>query len=94
MQIGAIHHIRDREAWDRVFFAAAADLSQLPEGVTLISSVTSSDVTKAICVWDAPDAEQVQAFLDEMFGDSADNEAFAVDPQRSLGVSAPTAAQG
>ena len=91
MQIGAIHRIRDREAWDRVFFTY--DPSQLPEGVTLISSVTSSDVTKAICVWDAPNAEQMQAYLDEMFSDSADNEAFALDPQRSLGVSAPAAAQ-
>jgi hypothetical protein len=90
MQIGAIHHIRDREAWDTVFFGF--DPAKLPEGVSLVSSVTSSDVTTAMCIWEAPEVGQMQAFLDEQFGDSAENRVFALEPTRSMGLPVEAAA--
>jgi hypothetical protein len=92
MHLGVVHTIRDRAAWDRAFFADEG----FPPGFTLIGTVTQDDVSRAICIWDAPSVDELQRALDGMFGDAAVNDCFVADPSRSAGMPAPqtTAAQG
>ena len=92
MHLGVVHTIRDRAAWDRAFFAD----KDFPPGFTLVGTVTQDDVSRAICIWDAPSVDELQRALDEMFGDAAVNDCFVADPSRSAGMPASqaTAAQG
>jgi hypothetical protein len=91
MHVGVIHTITDRAAWDRI--TGGLDLNGLPEGFVLHCTMTSDDVTKAICLWDAPSAAQLQSMLDDTFQAAARNDCFAADPERSIGVPAAMAAQ-
>ena len=77
---------------DRAFFAD----KDFPPGFTLVGTVTQDDVSRTICIWDAPSVDELQRTLDEMFGDAAVNDCFVADPSRSAGMPAPqtTAAQG
>jgi hypothetical protein len=85
MHLGVVHTIRDRAAWDRV---VSGDLD-LPPGFVLIGSVTQDDVTRAICIWDAPGVDDLQRLLDGMFGAAAVNDCFVADPARSFNLPAP-----
>ena len=85
MHLGVIHTIRDREAWD----AAVGGDDELPSEVVLLGSVTQDDVSRAICIWDAPSVEFPQRMLDDMLGAAAVNDCFVADPARSLALPAP-----
>ena len=91
MHIGVIHTITDRAAWDRI--TGELDPSGFPEGFTLHCTMTSDDVAKAICMWDAPSTGQLQSMLDDVFQEAARNDCFTADPERSIGVPAAMAAQ-
>ncbi len=89
MHLGAVHTIRDREAWDRVFFAD----NEFPPGFVLHGSVTQDDVSRAICIWEAPSLDDLQRLLDGMFGPAvAQNDCFVADPARSINLTAPQTA--
>ena len=92
MHVGVIHTITDRAAWDRI--TGDLDPTAFPAGFTLHCTMTSGDVTKAICMWDAPSTEQLQSVLDDMLGEAARNDCFTAEPDRSIGVPAPMAVQG
>ena len=85
MHLGVIHTIRDREAWDAALGAAG----EFPAEVVLLGSVTQDDVSRAICIWDAPSLEFLQSMLDDMVGAAAVNDCFVADPARSLALPAP-----
>lgn len=91
MHLGAVHTIRDREAWDRAFFA---DNGEFPPGFVLLGSVTQDDVSRAICIWEAPSLDDLQRLLDGMFGPAALNACFVADPARSVNLPAPQTAAG
>ncbi len=92
MHLGAVHTIRDREAWDRVFFA---EDEGFPPGFVLHGSVTQDDVSRAICIWEAPSLDDLQRLLDGMFGPAAAlNDCFVADPARSVNLPAPQTAAG
>jgi len=85
MHLGVVHTIRDREAWDRVFFGE----EDFPPGFTLLGTVTQDDVSRAICIWDAPGVDELQRLLDGMFEAAAVNDCFVADPARSANLPAP-----
>ena len=70
MHLGVVHTIRDRAAWDRVVSGEA----NFPPGFVLLGSITQDDVSRAICIWDAPSLDDLQSMLDEMFGAAAVND--------------------
>src|SRR4051794_31910933 len=51
MHLGVVHTIRDRAAWDAV---VSGESEEFPPGFELLGSVTQDDVSRAICIWDAP----------------------------------------
>lgn len=84
MHLGVVHTIRDRAAWDAVVNQGSS--SSPPPGFELLASVTRDDVSRAICMWDAPSVDALQAMLDGRFGTASVNECFAADPARSLNL--------
>ena len=91
MHLGVVHTIRDRAGWDR----AVGGEMNFPPGFVLLGSVTQDDVSRAVCIWDAPSLDDLQRVLDEMVGEAAVNDCFVADPARSFNLPAPqtTAAQ-
>ena len=65
-----------------------------PPGFVLLGSVTQDDVSRAICIWDAPSLDDLQRMLDGMFGAAAVNDCFVADPARSFNLPAPQTADG
>jgi hypothetical protein len=88
MHLGVVHTIRDRAAWESVINEESEELP----GFVLLGSVTQDDVSRAICIWDAPSLDALQRMLDEMFGAAAVNDCFLADPARSINLPAPNTA--
>lgn len=84
MHVGVVHTIKDRARWDEV--TGNVDPAALPEGTALLATVTAADVSRAICIWEAPGVESLQAMLDGLLGPAAVNDCFAADAARSSGV--------
>ena len=89
MYLGVIHTIRDGGRWEQML--ENAELSTLPEGVELMSTCTSTDTARALCLWRAPSLEVLSGILDQLVGDNAINDVFEVD-ERSVIVAGHPAA--
>ena len=85
MHLGVVHTIRDRAAWDSVVIGGSLEF---PPGFELLGSVSQDDVSRAICIWDAPSVDALQRMLDDMFGAASVNDCFVADPARSINVPA------
>jgi hypothetical protein len=89
MHLGVVHTILDSAAWDSV---VNGESEEFPPGFVLLGSVTQDDVSRAICIWDAPSVDALQRMLDEMFGEAAVNDCFVADQARSINLPAPKTA--
>ena len=89
MYFGVIHTIRDGGRWEQMM--ENADLGTLPEGVDLMSTCTSADTARALCLWRAPSREVLEGILDQLVGDNAINDVFEVS-ERSVIVAGQPAA--
>ena len=76
MYVGVVHTIRDADGW--MGMMRSTDASSFPSVLELLSTGTSADVDRAICVWRAPSVETAQSVLDETVGQYAQNDCFAV----------------
>jgi hypothetical protein len=81
MHLGVVHTIRDRAAWDSV---KNVESVEFPPGFVLLGSATEADVSRAICIWDAPSVDALQRMLDEMLEAAAVNDCFVADQARSV----------
>jgi hypothetical protein len=86
---GVIHTIRDGGRWEHMM--ETADLSTLPQGVDLMSTCTSTDTARALCLWQAPSRKVLEGVLDQLVGDNAINDVFEVT-ERSVIVAGQPAA--
>jgi hypothetical protein len=69
-----LHHIQDAAGW-----AAALDTEHnWPDGFDLRSFLEDEAHELAVCVWRAPDRDQLQQSLDATFGHVVVNEVHAV----------------
>jgi hypothetical protein len=84
MHLGAVHTIRDRAEWERVMSGEI----NFPPGFVLHGSITQDDVSRAVCIWDAPSVDDLQRYLDGLFGAAAVNDCFVADSARSINVPA------
>lgn len=85
MHLGVVHTIRDRAAWDSVVLGESLEF---PPGFELLGSVSQDDVSRAICIWDAPSLDALQRMLDDMLGAASVNDCFVADPARSVNLPA------
>ncbi len=82
MYVGAIHTINNPDAWTRLI--TDFDRSTLPEGVELLSTGTSEDIRRAVCIWRGPSVEALQTMLDQQLADTSSNDCFALADQYTL----------
>jgi hypothetical protein len=87
MFISVIHRISDPDAFGATAASAAKDI---PSNLKLHQTVTSSDRSTAICLWEAASVDSVRDLLDPLFGHVCKNEYIQIDPSSSMGL--PTAA--
>ena len=76
MELAVIHTINNSSAYMEV--VKSFDPARLPAGFELLSTATSSDVSRAICIWRAPSKEALETTLSELLGDSTSNDVFDV----------------
>ena len=76
MELAVIHKINNSSAYMEVL--KSFDPARLPDGFELLSTATSSDVARAICIWRAPSKEALETTLSELLGDSTRNDVFDV----------------
>jgi hypothetical protein len=77
MFVQVIHTISDPSVWTK----RLADFEKQgpPTGMTLHSSGTSNDGTKAFCLWEVPSREALSSFLDEATAGAAQNTYYTLD---------------
>lgn len=75
MEVGVIHEIHDRDAWQQ----ALDDHQDFPPDFSLLVFVEAVNRDQAVCVWRASNAEVVQKALDQRFGHAAVNKVFPID---------------
>ncbi len=77
MFVQVIHNITDKTVWAR----RTADFEKqgLPNEFTLHCSGTSTDRTKAFCLWEAPSVEALSSILDSATTGAAQNIYYAID---------------
>ena len=75
MDLAVIHTIHDHDGWRR----ALAEEHAYGPGYDLRSFVQAVDGSRAVCLWDAPDADGLRERLDRFFGTAAVNDVFRVE---------------
>ncbi len=77
MFVQVIHNITDKTVWNQ----RTADFEKqgFPNEFTLHCSGTSSDRTKAFCLWEAKSVAALSSFLDNATAGAAQNTYYAID---------------
>lgn len=83
MYVLAQHRITDRKTafsrGEKLIRGEAA-----PEGVRTLQFYPSTDGGAVTCLWEAPSVDQVQAYVDAVLQDAADNTCYEVDPEQAF----------
>ena len=79
MELAVIHTINNSSACMGVL----TSFDRLPDGYELLSTATSSDVARAICIRRAPSQEAWETTLTELLGDSTRNDVWSGPVQRA-----------
>ena len=58
----------------------------MPPELHLHAVYPSSDMMRAVCVWDAESVDTIDQFLTETFGDVVRNECFKVNAEVAIGL--------
>jgi hypothetical protein len=77
MFVQVIHNISDKSVWTKRL--ADFEKQSPPTEFTLHCSGTSSDGTKAFCLWEAPSLQALSTFLDEATTGAAQNVYYTLD---------------
>jgi len=83
MLIGARHIIRDPQAF---WSSAQENIPKAPEGIGIVQSIPSADMTEAICLWRAPSVEALARWIDGLVGHVSDNAFFEVNEANAIGL--------
>jgi len=83
MLIGAKHAIRDPQ---KFWSSAQENIPKAPDGIAIVQSIPSQDMTSAICLWRAPSDDALARWIDDLVGDVSDNEFFEVNAENAIGL--------
>jgi len=86
MYFSVIHHIEDRDLWDKNL--AEYDEADVPTGYSNPISYIAADHTRAYCLWTGPSIEGLRSWLDAATS-AARNEYWEVDPTAEGTVGLP-----
>lgn len=73
MDLVVIHNIHDPEGWQTALNQEHEDAPG-----SLRSFVESTDGTRALCLWEAPDLNALKEHLDRLYGHAVVNDVFPV----------------
>ena len=83
MLVIAHHFIQNPE----VFWSSAEKFTpSIPSNLKLHSVFPSQDLKTGTCVWEGPNANEVQKFLDDKLGDVAKNVCYEVKEEMGIGL--------
>lgn len=83
--IAVSHQIAD----PATFWASAqANVPNAPHGMRLVQCFVSDDNTQSTCLWHAPDAETLKAFVEPLVGHVSTNTYFEVNAASAMGLPA------
>ena len=89
MYVVVQHAIKDQAiAFDRGRKLMVGD--DAPPSTRVLQFLPSLDGSAVTCLWESSSVGSVQAYVDEVLGDSSDNVCYPVDAERAF-VGAPTA---
>ena len=83
MFISVIHRISDP---DTFWATAARATNDIPANFKLHQTMTGSDRSTAICLWEAASVDDVRNILEPLFGSVCKNEYVPIDPSSSMGL--------
>ncbi|MBI4249044.1 MAG: hypothetical protein HY611_06030 [Elusimicrobia bacterium] len=87
MFVGVKHKIENTE---KFWSVAKQELSKLPAGITLVSSVANKEGNSAFCLWEVNSVKTLKNFMEARFGSPLSiNEYFEVDPSKSINLPTP-----
>lgn len=81
MHIVAIHDISDPGK-----FWSTVQQTQVPEGLSLHSSLPNKPGTKAVCHWEGDSLGTVKAWVEGVVGPYSTNEYFEVEDDNAIGL--------
>ena len=81
MLVGAKHQITDPE---KFWGTAQVEIPKAPEGISIVQSIPSADMTEAICIWESPTVEAVAKWIDGLVGDVSTNTFFEVNTENAI----------
>ena len=83
MLVIAHHFVQDTDAfWSK----AQQSMGLIPSNLKLQTVFPSTDLKTATCVWEGPNAEAVQDFVDKLFGNSVKNVCYEVNEEIAYGL--------
>jgi hypothetical protein len=83
MFVIAHHFINDPDS----FWASAPQLkAAIPAHIKLLSVFPSKDLKTGTCVWEAPNAEEVQNLVDGVIGKMSKNVCYEVNEEMAIGL--------
>ena len=83
MYVVAQHKITDSA---KFFEGAQAGMATIPAGLTLLQFLPSADGSKAICLWEAGQVDQVKSFVDGLLGQVSTNDFYEVEGKNAVGL--------
>lgn len=91
MFIAIEHHIHDPESFQK----CAEDVFPLPDGLHVHQFFPATDMSRAVCLYEASTIERLSEYLDGTLGDSSTQQYFPIETEHAIGlpeaVEAPTA---
>jgi hypothetical protein len=85
MFVSVIHRISDPDAF---WATASSATNDIPATLKLHQTVTSSDRSTAICLWEAASVDAVRNLLEPLFEGVCKNEYIPLDASKSMGLPA------
>jgi hypothetical protein len=82
MFIAITHEIHDPAKFQK----RAEEVFPLPDGLRVHHFFPATDLTRAVCLYEAPSVERVQSHLDRALGDSSTQHYFPVAAEHGIGV--------
>lgn len=87
MFIAIEHDIHDPAQFQK----CADDVFPLPDDLRVHHFLPASDLSRAVCLYEAPSIERLRYFLDPALGEASSQSYFAVAEEQAIGLPAPAA---
>lgn len=82
MFIAIVHDIQDPKKFNK----CAEDVFPLTDGLHVHQFFPAADMSRAVCLYEAPSIDQLSTYLDNALGDSSTQRYFPVNTEHAIGL--------